>query len=295
MTGHASMGRSLRRLVRAAIGLAALALVLSPAWARAAPEAELWPRWAAHDPASNRVLDHTAWNRFLAAYVAGDQEGVNRVAYGRVSARDRAILESYIQGLQAVPVSRLNRAEQLAFWINLYNAATVRVILDRYPVESIRDIRISPGLFSVGPWGRKLVTVEGEELSLDDIEHRILRPIWRDPRIHYAVNCAAVGCPNLATTAYTGAQVDDMLTAAARAYINSPRGARLEPEGLVVSSIYDWYEEDFGGSGAGVLDHLREYAAPTLARRLEGVRRIAGYRYDWSLNDARAAVPEKAD
>ncbi len=97
--------------------------------------------------------------------------------------------------LAATSADRLRRAEQFPFWINLYNALTVKVVLDHYPVEIIRDIDISPGLFADGPWGKKLVTVEGEALSLDDIEHRILRPIWKDPRLHYVLNCAALGVP----------------------------------------------------------------------------------------------------
>ena len=118
--------------------------------------------------------------------------------------------------------SLTSRDEQLAYWINLYNALTVKVILDHYPVKSILDIDISPGWFSIGPWGKKLVAVEGVEISLDDIEHRILRPIWRDPRIHYALNCAAVGCPNLLREAFTGATAE-VLLAVVPGGMTSPR------------------------------------------------------------------------
>jgi len=155
-------------------------------------------------------------------------------------------------------VSKLNRPEQQAYWINLYNALTVQVVLDHYPVETIRDIDISPGLFSDGPWGKKLVTIEAEPVSLDDIEHRILRPIWRDPRIHYAVNCASVGCPDLLARAYRTDDMDQTLTANAVAYINSARGVALKGGEVSVSSIYDWFEADFGGNEAGVLKHLRQ-------------------------------------
>ena len=147
--------------------------------------------------ASTVRVDHRRWGRFLAAYVRPGENGLNRVAYGSVTAEGRADLGAYLDSLAAVPVSTLSRPEQMAFWINLYNALTVRVVLDHYPVGSIREIDISPGLFSNGPWRAELTTVEGEPLSLDDIEHRILRPIWRDPRIHYALNCASLGCPNL--------------------------------------------------------------------------------------------------
>ena len=211
---------------------------------------------------------------------------MHRVRYREVSRADRSALNRYLGDLSRTPISRYARAEQLPFWINLYNALTVRVVLDHYPVESIRAIRISPGWFSVGPWKKQLIDVEGVALSLDDIEHRILRPIWGDPRIHYAVNCAALGCPNLALEAYTGENSEALLDANARAYVNHMRGVALEGDELVVSSIYDWFQSDFGGDEAGVLAHLRRYAEPALRRALERRNRIDDYRYDWDLNEA---------
>jgi hypothetical protein len=160
-------------------------------------------------------------------------------------------------------------------------------VLEHYPVDSIRKIAISPGLFSAGPWGKKLVTVEGKALSLDDIEHRILRPIWRDPRIHYAVNCAALGCPNLQPEAFTADNEEALLERAAHDYVNHPRGATVADGKLTVSSIYVWYQADFGGTDRGVIAHLQHYAAPALAAALAPIERIGADRYDWSLNDAR--------
>jgi len=232
--------------------------------------------WRAHDPASTITLDHRPWDRFLARYVRLDAAGIARVAYRRVSAADRAELARYITALEKAPVHALRRDQQFAYWVNLYNAATVRLILDHYPIHSIRRI----GLFS-GPWRRKLVTVEGRKLSLDDIENRILRPLWRDPRVHYALNCASVGCPNLAGKAWRAATRDAMLDAAARAYINNPRGVTVEKGRLVGSKIYQWYGKDFGN----VLDHLKAYARPALAARLASFAKIDRYRYDWTLND----------
>jgi hypothetical protein len=159
-------------------------------------------------------------------------------------------------------------------------------VLDHDPVDSIRDIDISPGWFADGPWGKKLITVDGSDLSLDDIEHRILRPIWRDPRVHYAVNCAALGCPNLRPRPFTADRLDRMLTEGARAYVNHPRGARMTDDGLVVSSIYVWFQADFGGDDAGVIAHLKRYAKPGLAADLGAARGIDDHRYDWALNDA---------
>ena len=267
-------------------GLMAVVLALPSVSASAAPKAELWERWTAHDAASTATIDHSAWDRFLKDNLVRRKDGINRVAYGRVTVADRKALARYLEALSMVPISRYKREEQLAYWINLYNALTVKVILDHIPVKSIRDIDISPGWFSFGPWDKKLIKVENEPLSLNDVEHRILRPIWRDSRVHYAVNCASLGCPNLALTAYNAETMDGSLTVAARAYINHPRGVSIEGGRLHVSKIYEWFVEDFGGNEKGVLDHIRHYANPRLAKSLANFAAIDGYRYDWGLNDA---------
>jgi hypothetical protein len=254
--------------------------------ALAAPEAQPWPRWERHDAASTRQLDHSAWDGFLARHLRPAPDGLHRLAYGAVTAPARAQLQAYLQQLQAVPVSQLNRAEQRAYWINLYNAQTVETVLAHYPVASILKINTSPGLLARGPWGDRALRVEGERLSLDDIEHRILRPIWRDPLIHYGVNCASVGCPNLAARAFTASNSTALLEAGARDFVNHPRGARVEGGRLRVSSLYVWFKADFGGDDAGVIAHLRRYATPALAAQLDGIGRISGHDYDWSLNDA---------
>ena len=269
----------------------AIHFMLVSAAVTAAPRAELWPRWTAHNPAATTTIDHKAWDHFVQAYVSSFPDGVNRVAYADVTAADRKLLESYVDTLAAIPISAYNRAEQRAYWINLYNALTVKVVIDHYPVKSIRQIK--PNVFSIGPWRKKRITVEGAELSLDDIEHRILRPIWRDPRLHYALNCASIGCPNLLRQAFTAADSEALLTQAARAYVNNVRGAALRNGRLVVSSIYKWYKEDFGNTDAGVIDHLRRYAEPALAARLREITHISGDRYDWALNDA-ARAPKPA-
>ncbi len=269
--------------------LLALALPLGAASsieALFAPRAELWERWTAHDSVSSASIDHAAWDRFLKTYLSKDKDGVNRFAYARITDANRRVLNDYIGGLTRRSISRYNRSEQLVYWINLYNGLTVKVVLDHYPVKSIRDIDISPGWFSDGPWDKKLITIENESLSLNDIEHRILRPIWRDPRIHYAVNCAAVGCPNLQPMAFTATNAEAMLSKAARDYINNPRGVRLEDGSLIVSSIYVWFQEDFGDSDAGVIAHLKRYASPELQAELARTERIDSHGYDWTLNGA---------
>jgi hypothetical protein len=265
---------------------AAVALMAFSLAALAAPKAELWERWTPSTQAKVGI-DHGAWNEFLSRNVRAGDDGLNRIAYGKVSRADRKALDAYLERMQQVPILRFNRAEQRAYWINLYNAATVKVVLDHYPVPSILKISISPGLFAKGPWKKKLLEVEGQAVSLDDIEHRILRPIWKDPRTHYAVNCASIGCPNLQTRAYTSANLEELLDAGARAYVNHPRGARVDKGKLIVSSIYVWFASDFGGSDAGVIDHLRQYAEPALAKRLRPVTEIDDDEYDWTLNDAK--------
>ncbi len=256
--------------------------------ARAAEPPPFWTRWTAHAADSKLVIDHSGWTGFLQKYVGTDAAGVNRVAYGCVSKEDRRALDDYVARLTLAPLATYPRSEQLAFWINLYNAVTLQTVLNHYPVVSIRDSDLSPGWFTKGPWEKKLVVVEGVPLSLDDIEHRILRPIWKDARLHYALNCASVGCPNLRREAYTGARADAMLTEAANAYVNDPRGVSFAGDDLEVSSIYKWYVEDFGGNRWGILAHLRKYAAPDLHRRLGFAESIDAYRYDWSLNDDKA-------
>ena len=250
----------------------------------AAPKADLWPRWSAHDADSSQTIDHSAWSAWLDRFVVTSADGINRVAYRRVAADDHQALQSYIRSLAALDISTYSRAEQFAYWVNLYNALTVDVILEHYPVQSIREIK--SGFFSFGPWGLELVTIEGQALTLDDIEHRILRPIWQDARIHYAVNCAALGCPNLQSQAFTAANAEALLETAARDFVNHPRGAQIEDGRLVVSSIYDWFEEDFGGNDRGVIAHLKTYADAELRAALSKVDRIGDDRYDWQLNDA---------
>jgi hypothetical protein len=255
-----------------------------------APGKKLWPRWTAHDSQSRDRIDHAPFDTILRTYLADDRTGVSRFAYARVTLSDRAALRAYLAALAATPISRFNRDEQLAYWINLYNALTLAVVLDHYPVQSIRDINISPSLFASGPWDKKLITVEGDSLTLNDIEHRIfLRPIWNDRRIHYAVNCASIGCPNLQNRAFTSATVAGVLDEAARTYFNHPRGAQLEADKLIASKIYDWFQEDFGGSEGGVIAHLRRYAEPKFAAALTRVSEIDRYEYDWKLNDAALA------
>ncbi|GAA6160808.1 DUF547 domain-containing protein [Ruegeria sp. HU-ET01832] len=240
----------------------------------------------AAQPPGERV-DHRDWTAFLNRYVAPDAQGVNRVAYGQVSADDRLRLDGYIEDLQAVDPAALTRDQQLAYWINMYNAVTVDVILENHPVASIRDIKDGP--LSIGPWNRPLVTVAGQSLTLNEIEHRIIRPEFNEPRIHYALNCAAVGCPNLMDRAWQAETLERDFAAAERAYINDPRGIRFTDNGgLILSKIFIWFREDFGPNEQAILAYIQTAADPDLKARLQDVPRVRAYQYDWALNDAAA-------
>ena len=257
------------------IGLALITLMPL----HAAPPSETF---AAHDPSSTIRIDHSALGRLLGTYLDADHpSGINRFDYAAVGESDLSALNTYLAMLEEVDPAVLNRDEQMAYWINFYNALTLKVVLDHYPVAGIRDISLPGSRRS--PWKVKLVRVNGADLSLDDMEHGILRPLWADKRIHYAVNCASLGCPNLASRPYTTAELEDMLEAAARDYVNHPRGVSSEGRRLRLSSIYDWYGEDFG-TREELTSHLLQYAEGDTA---ETIRNAAGgfrFDYDWRIN-----------
>lgn len=231
-------------------------------------------------------VEHNFWDLFLQKFVAKDSENIVRVDYANVSEAEHSALKDYIKYLSAVDSSKLTKDAQLAYWANLYNAQTVDVILDNYPVASIRDIK--DGFFDLGPWENKRLVVSGKELSLHDIEHGIVRAIWADtPEVHYILNCAAIGCPNLSEYAFTADNVNELMFQYAADYVNDPRGVEVQPDnGLVLSKIYSWYQGDFGGSESTIIEHLKIYAEPKLKAILEDSPDVEGYGYDWALNEA---------
>lgn len=255
---------------------------------RAAPAADLWEFWLAHDDANDRRVDHAPWQRLLDGYLVATSDGRTLFRYGAVTPADRAALDAYLDELDHLDPRELARAEQLPYWLDLYNALTVRVVLDNPDKDSIR--RMGGSLFRVGPWDDELANIAGRPVTLNDIEHRILRPIWHDRRIHYAVNCASLGCPNLARWAFTRGNVEALLAEAEVAYLSHPRGVEFDSRGtLWLSSLFDWYVADFGADRPALLAYLSRTLAPvqpTLAARLDGFTGRTRYRYDWSLNRA---------
>ena len=256
-----------------------------------AQTAKLIPAWDKSDEKNAAQIDHIAWQEILSGYLREHGSGVNRFDYGalKANAGDSAKLASYLASLQSLDPRSYSRAEQKAYWINFYNALTVQVVTDAYPVDSIKDISESLlgslGRIFGGPWDDVHAKVAGLDLTLNNIEHGILRPIWRDKRIHYAVNCASYGCPNLSPTAFTADNAEDLLDAGARAYVNHPRGVEfMDDDFVIISSIYKWYVADFGETEKGVIEHLVKYADKALAMRLRKFAGSIDYEYDWSLN-----------
>lgn len=252
--------------------------------ALAAFQKNIWPKWEINNPLSTAVISHHEWHDFLKHCVKTNEEGINLVDYPHLTEIELQSLKSYITRMSNIDISQYNRREQLAFWINLYNAVTVQIVADYYPVESVQDINISPGLFSVGPWEADHIKVADTKLSLDDIQNRIIRPIWNDPRTLYAVNDASIGAANLNKSPFEGALIEQQLNESASNYINSLRGLQLIEGQLIVSKIFDWYLDDFGGSERDVLYHISLFANPHLKAHLEKIQAIHGFIYNWHLN-----------
>ncbi|MEQ8858642.1 MAG: DUF547 domain-containing protein [Pseudomonadales bacterium] len=264
----------------------AFAIAAVPAGVLAAPAAELWSFWERSDETSDEQVDHGAWQTLLDAYLVATGDNRTLFRYKAVSSGDRAALDAYVAGLTDVDPRSLARAEQLPYWINLYNALTVQVVLNHPDETSILDM--GGGFFRPGPWNDDVARIAGQDVTLNDIEHRILRPIWNDQRIHFAVNCASIGCPNLAPRAYTRSNTPELLDAGQHDYLHHPRGLSLDDSGrLTLSSIFDWYVADFGGNTAALLGYLASQR-PDLVDDLTNYAGRIRYEYDWSLNQAPA-------
>ena len=228
-------------------------------------------RWAHHTPRSPATVDHRAWQLFLDRRTFVGADGVTRVAYAEVTPADRDLLAEYVAGLERVPVDRLARAEQLAFWLNLHNALIVRVVLDHLIARSPDDIDLG-GAFSRGPWTATLARVAGAPVSLSGIRTSALRPVFRDPRWHYGLCDATLGGPALLRLAFAGDSVDRALEDAAIAYVNHPRAVRIEDGVLLLNAFWRRNLADFGGSEASVLAHIAAYADRDLRADLQPAR-----------------------
>ena len=253
--------------------------------AGAAQSPELIPFWNTSDESNASSIDHSSWQELLNVYLDAEHaSGIHRFNYAALkdSEDDQQSLRKYLMSLTSLDPRQYARQEQLAYWINLYNALTVYVVTGRYPVESIREIK--SGLINFGPWDKELIIIQGQKLTLNNIEHGILRPIWRDPRLHFAINCASIGCPNLSPEVYRSDNLERLLEEGSSDYVNHPRGVSIEGDRLTVSSLFDWWKDDFGGTDEAVLEHLKKYAEPDLAEQLLKFTEFDDD-YDWNLNE----------
>lgn len=222
-------------------------------------------------------VDNRLWARLLKAHVTD-----GRVDYDGFK-REEAILDRYLAILSATDPETLSRSHQFAFYINAYNAFTVKLILTRYPgINSIKEI----SSFFSNAWSRKFIPLNGFKVSLDHIEHDILRPRFKDPRVHFAINCAARSCPPLSDTPYEGNTLETRLDEQTRRFINNPNNTFFKNDTLFVSRIFKWFEDDFSDNPLGF---IRQYADDSLKQALNQASasddiRLEYLYYDWTLN-----------
>lgn len=237
--------------------------------------------WQMSDESNQQIVDHQIWASLLNKYLSTDgTTGYRTFDYQGVSKTDKRLLGDYLIYLQRIDPRQLNKNEQLAYWGNLYNALTIDVVLTHYPVESIKDI----GDGFTGPWNITVATVAGQALTLNNIEHGILRALWQDSRIHYVINCASVGCPDLPAVPLTGKTIELQLNEAAVRFINQAKGVRFDNDKFILSSIYHWFSVDFGQSEQQLLTHLTQYSAPELTQQLTASDVTIDFEYNWKLN-----------
>lgn len=211
-------------------------------------------------------VSHDIWNTLVGLYVS-DNGAVNYKGFKQSSGR----INVYLQQLsQQSPQESWSREEQMAYWINLYNAATVALIVEHYPLKSIMDID--------KPWDKAFVKVGSKTYSLNQIEHEILRPQFQDPRIHFAVNCASQSCPELLNEAYTADKLNQQLEKQAKAFINNPKHNSVA--NAEVSQLFNWYKDDFIKKGT-VVDYLNTYSNTPFKKGTK----LSFREYDWNLND----------
>ncbi len=214
--------------------------------------------------------DHMVWNGLLKANVTS-KGNVNYKAMKSSIAK----IESYLNHLKEnSPKKDWNKNEKLAYWINLYNASTVYLIAKNYPTKSITNL--SGGK----PWDKKFVKSGEEVYSLNQIENEIVRPQFKEPRIHAALNCAAVSCPNLLNEAFVPGKLNNQLDKQTKVWINDISKNKLEPNKVKISQIFDWYKEDFKADG-GVVAFINKYATSKVSPKAK----VSYLEYNWGLNE----------
>lgn len=214
------------------------------------------------------VPSHAAWDALLRKYVSSS----GKVDYAGFK-NEKGKLEAYIKTLQDNPPvdGDWSRKEKLAYWINVYNAFTVKLIVDNYPVSSITKLEGGK------PWDKKWIKIGGKTHSLNNVENDIIRPRFNEPRIHFAVNCAAKSCPPLLNRAWTAANLESNFAKQAKSFINNSKYNTISADKIQVSKIFEWYKEDFGN----LINYLNKFSET----KINSGAKIEFLEYDWSLNN----------
>ena len=210
--------------------------------------------------------NHKLFDGFLGAFVSNS----GNVNYSGMKKKE-ADLDAYLTSLEKTKITTAwSRNEKLAFWINAYNAYTIKLILDNYPVKKITDLNGGK------PWDQKWIKLDGKTLSLNNIENDIIRPVFKEPRIHFAVNCAAKSCPPILNSAFTAGSLEKQLQSQTKKFINNTQHNTLGKSEITISKIFDWYGADFGD----VASFIAKYADSTV----KPTAKIKYNEYDWTLN-----------
>jgi len=231
--------------------------------------------------------DYKPWQDLLTRHY-DPARGMN---YKSLKANDKPALDRLRQQMAQVDPGALSPKDRLAYWINLYNISVVGVVVDHYPVDSIRDISTDP-IIRLNVFKKDSVATKNGPTSLDTIENEKIREAFKDPRIHFAINCAAKSCPPIRPEPYVGERLDRQLDDQARRFLNGPHGVRIEKDGdeavLHVSKILDWFKDDFETWGGGRVAFLHKYLTPDKQRQIDAAKGKVELEFDdysWKLND----------
>lgn len=233
---------------------------------------------ARHFEGNSKAPNHEIWNGLLKKYVTT----AGKVNYKGFK-QDSALLKKYLQLVQDNPPNEKSwtRNEQMAYWINAYNAFTIQLILKYYPIQSIKDIGSKIQIpFVNTPWDVKFIYIGKEKLDLNNIEHGQLRGKFADPRIHFAIVCASKSCPVLRNEAYDPIRLDAQLDEQAKAFLNDAFRNKIAPDNIKLSKIFDWFSMDFTKNG-NLIDFLNKYSDV----KINTNAKISYMEYNWGLNE----------
>ncbi len=229
------------------------------------------------DGSKTSSIDYSNYEDFLKGYITLSADGVSYLDYKNINANEHQLLKNQIRLMEGVFITNYKKQIQLGYWLNLYNIIVLDEVLNNYPIDNIRDIR---NVFT-----DKKVTIQNLQLSLDDIEHKIIRPIFKDYRIHAALNVASISSGRLMAKAY-GNNINEELQDAMAAWFRRSNVFRIEGNNIHLVRVFDWYKEDFGNSESVMLNIISQHLTPSENLRLQRLSdKTVIYNYNWSLND----------